>query len=409
MFGLFKSKKPESRSVENPQVPISNEAVLEFFGIQDLMGDLDITVNSETAMGVPAIWCAVNFISSTIASLPLNVYKKTKEGREKISSGIGPIFHDAVNDECTSFDWRKYGFERTLTGGRQYTYIERTASGRLVNLWPLDPKKTKPIRKGGRKYYVYRETGKKPVTYEAADIIDIPFMLDSTGVRHLSPINTHKETIALAIAAKKYGTKFFSDGGVPPFVLMSTATKGGSLKRASDDLEAAVRQASKERRLALTLPLGHDIKSLGANPEDSQMIDSNRFIVEEVARIYSLPPAFLQDLTNGTFNNTEQQDLHLVKHTIRRWVVQSEQEINLKVFGRSKNNYYVEYNLDGLMRGDFKTRMEGYATGIQNAVLKPNEARAMENRAAETEGDKLLIQGATVPLGSQPNSGDTDD
>jgi HK97 family phage portal protein len=131
------------------------------------------------------------------------------------------------------------------------------------------------------------------------------------------------------------------------------------------------------------------------------MVDLQRFQIEEVARIFSLPPVFLQDLTHGTFSNTEQQDLHLVKHTVRRWITQIEQEMNLKLFGRDNNDLYVEFNLDGLLRGDFSSRMAGYATGIQNGILKPNEARASENRPSADNGDDLLIQGATVPLGSQ--------
>jgi HK97 family phage portal protein len=120
----------------------------------------------------------------------------------------------------------------------------------------------------------------------------------------------------------------------------------------------------------------------------------------------------LQDLSHGTFSNTEQQDLHFVKHTIKRWVEQFEQELNLKLFGWNSHSRYVEFNLDGLLRGDFKTRMDGYAQGIQNALITPNEARRRENMPDQPNGDNLLIQGATVPLGSQqeteeaPNEGD---
>jgi HK97 family phage portal protein len=125
-----------------------------------------------------------------------------------------------------------------------------------------------------------------------------------------------------------------------------------------------------------------------------------RFSIEQIARIYSLPPVFLQDLTHGTFSNTEQQDLHFVKHTVKRWVEQFEQEMNLKFFGRG-SDFYVEFNVDGLLRGDLKSRMEAYAVSIQNAIRTPDEIRAIENLPAKGATD-LLIQGATVPLGSQP-------
>jgi HK97 family phage portal protein len=114
----------------------------------------------------------------------------------------------------------------------------------------------------------------------------------------------------------------------------------------------------------------------------------------------------LQDLTNGTFSNTEQQDLHFVKHTLKRWVEQVEQELNLKLFGRGNNRQFVEFSMDGMLRGDFATRMQGYATAIQNGVSTPNEARQKENMPEKPNGDDLLIQGATVPLGSQPIQGE---
>jgi HK97 family phage portal protein len=136
-----------------------------------------------------------------------------------------------------------------------------------------------------------------------------------------------------------------------------------------------------------------------------QLLELQRFCVEQIARIYSLPPVFLQDLSRGTFSNTEQQDLHFVKHTIKRWVEQVEAEMNLKLFGRNARQY-VEFNVDGLLRGDFKTRMEAHATSIQNGIRTPNEVRDLENMEPMPAGDDLMIQGATVPIRTQ--SGEPD-
>jgi HK97 family phage portal protein len=144
------------------------------------------------------------------------------------------------------------------------------------------------------------------------------------------------------------------------------------------------------------------LRPVGFDPEKGQMTDARRFQIEEFARIWNLPPVFLQDLTHGTFSNTEQQDLHLVKHLIAQWAKAFEEECNLKLFGQRNGGRYVEHNLDGLMRGDFKSRIEGLARGVQSAILTPDEARALENRPPMPNGDKLYIQGATVELGSQP-------
>ena len=136
--------------------------------------------------------------------------------------------------------------------------------------------------------------------------------------------------------------------------------------------------------------------------KSAQLVELKQFVVKEIARLLNLSPVFLQDLTDGTYSNTEQQDLQLTKYTLTRWAKQLEQEMNLKLFGRKANRLFVEFNMDGILRGDFASRMAGHAQAIQNGIETPNEARQMENRPALPHGDQLLIQGATVPLGTQP-------
>ena len=152
----------------------------------------------------------------------------------------------------------------------------------------------------------------------------------------------------------------------------------------------------------MPIPVGYDLKPVGIDPAKGQMTEARLFQIQEIARLFGLPPVFLQDLSRGTFANVEQQDLYLVKHLVAQWAKSFEDELNLKLFGRGAK-FYVEHSLDGLMRGDFKTRMEGLSKGIQNALLTPNEGRALENRPALPNGDDLLVQGATVPLGQQPD------
>lgn len=394
-------KNEKRASLENPGVPISEPNVMQILGWTNSTSATGINVNVENALGIPAVWAAVNFISGTVAGLPLQVFRKTKTGREKVDGGLSSILHDAPNDEMSSFDWRKYFMEQALTGGRGLTFIDKNNRGKIVNLWPLNPLNVTVKRVNGQKVYTHTAGGEKSI-YKATEIIDIPFMLSADMITAKSPILTNKDAIGLMIAATRYGSKFFQNGGVPPFAMTGNFQTGAGLKRASDDLAQTIRDASKEGRLALTLPAGHEIKQLGDGPEKAQLTELKRFQIEEIARIYSIPPTFLQDLTHGTFSNTEQQDLHFVKHTVKRWVEQIEQELNLKLFGRGNGARYVEFNLDGLLRGDFTARMTGYATGIQNAVITPNEARRSENRPDHEKGDELLIQGATVPLGTQP-------
>lgn len=398
-MGFFdKFRKEQRGEVPSGSVPVSSSNFLEIInGLRGGMSSTGISVNVESALGVPAVWASVNFLSGTLAGLPLHLYRRNGEGRSRVSGGLATILHDAVNDEMSSFEWRKLVFDQVFTTGRHFSFIERGSQGKVINIWPLDPAGVTVKIDGWVKQYTYAQ-GKDNHTYQASEIIDIPFMLKNDRVSHRGPIMANRDAIGLAIAATEYGSKFFQNGGVPPFAVTGNFMSGKAMERAADDLTAAIRKAAQEQRQALVLPDGLDIKSIGTDAEKSQLVELKRFCIEEISRIYSLPPTFLQDLTHGTFSNAEQQDLHFVKHTLKRWVEQFEQELNLKLFGRRNSSQFVEFSMDGLLRGDFKTRMDGYATAIQNAVLMPNEARRRENLPDAAGGDRVLIQGATVPL-----------
>lgn len=383
------------------------DGMMHLFNMMETSSGEPVTIDS--ALGVPAIFAAVNFISGTLASLPVHVFKRDSDGSvTKLSNDLSAILNGAVNDTMSSFDWRKYSFEQTLTGGRQFTFIETNAAGRIVAFWPLDPSGVTIRRKNQSVFYEYRD-GSRSVSYDAAEIIDIPFMRKADGLAHRSPIMANAEVVSMAIAATKFGGAYFRGGGVPPYAVTGAFQSGAAMKAAAADIEASIRKAVKEKRQAVVLPSGLEIKTIGTDAEKAQMIETQRFLVEQFARVYSLPPVFLQDLTHGTFANVEQQDLHLVKHTMGRWVAQFEGELNLKLFGRRKNDIYVKVNLDGILRGDFKTRMEGFATGIQNGVLMPDEARALDNRRPVPGGNQIYMQGAMMPalaLGQDDAKGD---
>lgn len=404
-------KQEDRASIEDPRVPISNQNIMSFLGL-DSISDSGETVTMESALGVPAIWSAVNFMSGTMAGLPLHVYRRAQDGtRDRVNGPLERVLHDAANEEMSSFEWRKYFFDQVFTHGRGISFIERSDTGRVVNIWPLEPNKTTVRMVRGRKFYDYSEEGRKVVTYSAPEVIDLAFMMHPDRVNHRSPIMTNKNVVGLGQAVTKYGARFFSNGGIPPFAIEGNFGSAGAANRATADLTEAIKRAHEEKRLALPLPPNHTIKSLGVDPEKSQMVELQRFIIEQVARIYSIPPTFLQDLTHGTFSNTEQQDLHFVKHTIKRWVEHFEQELNLKLFGRNSNARFVEFSMDGLLRGDFRTRMDGFSQGIQNAMITPNEARKLDNRPPLAGGDRLMIQQnmsdvQQLGLGLEDNPGD---
>jgi HK97 family phage portal protein len=170
------------------------------------------------------------------------------------------------------------------------------------------------------------------------------------------------------------------------------------------DVSRAIDGARKSDKPIFALPPEHKLTQIGYDPAKGQMTEARRLQNEEIARILGLPPIFIQDLTNLTYSNAEQQDLHLVKHLISQWCSALEQEMNLKLFGQMNGRRYVRHDLDSLLRGDFQTRMEGLVRSVQGAVRTPNEARLSEGmpKSDDPNADKLFMQGATVPLGTQP-------
>jgi HK97 family phage portal protein len=394
---LARSTAPaaESRAgtIENTTIPVSSENFLAFFGVN---GTTLPSVTTDSALRVPAVAAAVSFLSRTMASLPLHAYRETKDGPKRLTGKIESIVHDAPNDSMDSFKFRQYFWQQVFTGGRGLAWIERGAQAPEA-IWPLDPTKTTISRTAGR--VTYKCDGK---VYDAADVIDIPFMLQADGLRHYGPITLASKAIQLAIAMNDYGSNFFAGGGVPPLVLKGPLPAGeAAMQRAKADIKRSIDAAKGAGESVFPIPPGYDLSPVGLDPAKGQMVEARRFQVEEIARGWQLPPIFLQDLTRANFANAEVQDLHLVKHLIGQHARAFEGEMNLKLFGRSRSGRYVEHNIDGLLRGDFKSRMEGHGHSVQNAVRTPNEVRRLENLPDHPDGDKLYIQGATVPLGTQ--------
>ena len=391
MFGFGKKEKREL------QITQSAPDFLTVLGIST-----PSTVSMDQAIGVPAVWAAVNFLAGTIAGLPLHVYDKTANGKKKVkatkTAPIVSVLHDAVNDGMTSFDWRFGMMWAVLTEGRFVSYIERDDLGRVINLFPIIGAVVSRDA-NFRKIYTHKATGKDTV-YLESEVLDVTFALKPDLLTHRSPLRTCAVAIGKAYNANEYGSKLFANGGMPSYVLTGPFGSGKSAQSASDDIAEAAKNAARKGGQVLAIPLGHELKQIGIDPEKMQMVETQRFNVEEIARIYSLPPTFMQDLSRATFSNSEQQDLHLVKHTVKRWLEQIEAEMNLKLFGRNSNRI-AEFNLDGLLRGDYLTRMNGNAQAINTGQLTPNEARALDNREPLDGGDQLYIQGATVPLTMQ--------
>ncbi|MBY0303671.1 MAG: phage portal protein [Sphingomonas sp.] len=384
--------RTEQRSIENPAVPVSAENFLQYFGIAST-GLASVTTDS--ALTVPAVTAAVGFLSRTLAALPLHAFTNTRKGPVKATGKLQIVIHENPNERQDSFKFRQYFWQQVFTGGRGLAYIERVG-GVVEAIYPMDPTRV-TIRNVGRDV-VYKFGG---TDYASDEIIDVPFMLRPNGLQHYGPIMLASKAIQLSIAMNDYASGFFAGGGVPPLVLVGPMPANAeAMKRAMADVSLSVSAAKNASTPIFPIPVGYELKPVGFDPAKGQMTEARTFQIQEIARAFQIPPVFLQDLTGATFSNVEQQDLHLVKHLIGQWAAALEGEMNLKLFGRMNGGKYVEHNLDGLLRGDFLTRMNGLARSVQSGILTPNEARGLENRPQHLDpaADQLFMQGATMPI-----------
>ena len=351
-------------------------------------------MSEEQVYGLTPVWCAINFIGSTIASTPIQLYEISADGNREtiINDDLAVILNEFPNEHMTRFVWLKAVMRATLLRGRSFTYIERKATGQPVNLWHLDPNKVQVTQPSGSTelVYQYRASDKKTMSYMQRDIIDVRFLMRDNLVDCISPVQKFGRTFRLCIDLERYARDHFSHGGMPLMAMETNAESPEALKVAIQRISTLVRK-SRSSSNVMTLPKDHELKNLSSKPDESQMISARRFQVEEISRIFQLPAVFLHDLTKGTYANTEQQDIQLAKHTILHWVEQIEQELNLKIFGRRIRNRRVAFDLSHLMRGDFQSRVHGMAAQVNSGLRTPNEQRALDHYPPIEGGDELRI------------------
>lgn len=407
----------ERRSVQITQ-NATREELLAFFGQEGVRLP---AVNVQSALRVPAFSAAVNFLSRTLATPTLEAFRETKSGPEKISGRLQVLVRDAPNPEWSSYAARVFFWQNLFLHGRGLFAILRL-NGQPYELWPMNvPAVRVTMDQFGRKTYTVTSSTGQPLpgkTFSSADVIDVPFMLASNMVNVQSPITIGEKALQLALAMQDYGSTFFAGGGVPPLALEGPVPQGAdALKRRTDDVKRAMKDAKDSGQPFFSMPPDHKLSQVGYDPQKGQMTEARVLQNEEIARIVGVPPVFIQDLSKLTYSNAEQQDLQLVKHTVSHWCSALEQECNLKLFGQLNGRRYVRHDLDTLLRGDFKTRMEGLARSVQGAIRTPQEARRSEGLPdhPNPKANELFMQGATVELGTAPaappptdNGGGTD-
>ena len=359
------------------------------------------SVTASTAIQMSTVYACVRVIAETIASLPLHVYQNQGEGSVKaLDHPLYPILHDEPNSEMTSFVWRETMLAHLLLWGNAYCQIIRTGRNKIDSIYPLIPDQMEVDRDSrGSLTYTYTTSEGKTYTLKPEEVLHIPG-LGFDGVVGYSPIALEKSAIGLGIAAEEYGSKFFSNGARPSGILVHPNTvKDPSALRAS--WNAAFTGSANAGKVAVLEENMH-FEPLTMPNNEAQFLETRKFQVNEIFRIFRVPPHMIGDLDRATFSNIEHQSISFAVHTIRPWLVRIEQAMNRALFADSeKGRFYVQFNLDGLMRGDYKSRMEGYAIARQNGWMSANDIRELENLnplSDEDGGNVYLVNGNMIPV-----------
>ena len=297
--------------------------------------------------------------------------------------------------------------------GHAYAQIVRNGRGQPIALYPLLPNRMEVSRtKTGDMVYTYHldpderdlYPNGKNITLRKDEVLHIPG-LGFDGLIGYSPIAMAKNAIGMSLATEEYGASFFANGANPGGVLEHPGVIK-DIQRVKDSWNSAYQGTGNAHKSAV-LEEGMKFQAIGIPPEQAQFLETRKFQINEIARIFRVPPHMVGDLEKSSFSNIEQQSLEFVKYTLDPWVVRWEQSLQQSlVLPSEKQSIFIKFNVDGLLRGDYQSRMNGYAVARQNGWLSANDIRELEdmNRIpAEEGGDLYLVNGNMLPLSQAGN------
>ena len=398
IFNLFKNKRYARDSTAG--------SFLSFFFGNTSSGK---RVNERTAMQITAVYACIRILAESVAQLPLHLYKyNAMGGKEKaIGHSLYRILHDEPNPEMTSFVFRETLMTHLLLYGNAYAQIIRNGKGEILALYPLMANRMNVDRdEKGNLYYEYQHSQDEANTMKGstvrlkpADVFHI-VGLSADGIVGYSPIAMAKNAIGMSIACEEYGSKFFNNGAVPGGVLEHPEhLKKPELVRESwQNTFGGSMNAGK----VAVLEEGMKYHPISIPNNEAQFLETRKFQISEIARIFRVPNHMISDLEHSSFNNIEQQSLEFVKYTLEPWISRWEQAIVRSLLNENeKKEYFAKFNIDGLLRGDYKSRMEGYAVARQNGWMSTNDIRQLENLdqiSDEEGGNAYLVNGNMIPL-----------
>ncbi|MBN6186321.1 phage portal protein [Aneurinibacillus sp. BA2021] len=361
----------------------------------------EISANENNSLQLTAVYACVRILSETVASLPLNVYQRMDVGKEKAKDHpLYDVLHNQANEEMTSFIFRETMMAHLLLWGNCYAEIEYDNGGRVRGLWPLLPDRTKPEREqGSNKLYYQTTIGGQRIRLPGYRVFHIPG-LGFDGLVGYSPIQMAKKSFELGMYAERFGSDFFKNGTNVGAVVTHPGTLGdGAFDRLRRSLQEKYEGLGKAHRMML-LEEGMTFAKNMIPPNEAQFLETRKFQISEIARFFRVPPHMLADLERATFSNIEHQSIEFVTHTIRPWLVRWEQQMQKDLLtSEERKTIFISHVIDGLLRGDIKSRYEAYSIGRQNGWLSADDIRELEDMNALPDGQGKVY---LLPLNMVP-------
>lgn len=346
-------------------------------------------VTPDTALQLVTVYACVRVISETIASLPLITYRRLPGGGKEraVDHPLWPLLHHSPNPEMTRVEFWEALIAHLCLWGNAYASIERDSVMRVKALWPLAPDRIAPMRgPGGELGYRYRLASGEERLLLGSDIMHLRG-LSRDGVRGLSPIALAREAVGLGLAAEEFGARFFGNGAQAGGVLQHPGSLSDDAERhIRDSWESLHKGLDNAHRVAI-LEEGMTYQRVGIPPNEAQFLETRKYQTTEIARLYRVPPHMVQDLERATFTNIEHQSIDFVVHTLRPWTVRIELGIERDLLPPSeRRTIFVEWLVDGLLRGDMETRYRAYNTARMGGWMNADDILELENRNPLPDG-----------------------
>tara|TARA_R110002096_G_scaffold187982_1_gene367714 strand:+ start:3236 stop:4870 length:1635 start_codon:yes stop_codon:yes gene_type:complete len=363
-----------------------------------------VKVTNETAFTFSAVYAAIRVLAESVASLPVNVYERGDKGKRRAyDHPYYALLHDAPSPEQTAFSFFETMMGHVLSWGNAYAELVRDGRGEVREIYPIPPQKIRIQRIDGQLVYFY-ETNGGTVALPYGDVLHIAG-LGFDGLQGYSPVHMARTAIGLGKAAEEFGAAFFGNAAKPSGILSHPGHLSPEAMARLRESWNAMHSGPKAVGRVAIMEEGMKFEPISINPEDAQFLQTRKFQIEEIARIYRVSPMHLQDMSRATYSNFEHAMLAFYQDTLRPWVVKWEQEIKRKMF--SGGRYFAEFNISAMLRGDTTTRFEAYRMGREAGFMSVNEIRAMENmNPIGADGDGYLQPLNFAPLGS---GGDADE